>query len=829
MKTFISALFFIFSFSAFSQKGTLTGRITQDKDGQTIIGASLVLQSDPSIGAVTNIDGMYVIKLPAGKQSVVCRATGMATDTFEVMIIANKTVAHDLQMSMYKNILKGVEVHVGKFDKPIEDQTVSMVVIKPGIISAKNTRSVETILDQTPGLNIYDGEPQIRGGSGFTFGVGSKVAVLLNGLPMVSGDAGRPLWNFIPIENIEQIEVIKGASSVLSGAGALSGAIHVRTAYPREKPITKINVYTGIYSAPKNKAQKWYSDYPGIHGVNFLHSRKAGHWDIVVGGNFNYDHGYIGPPRQDSTVTYFNPAIPNPDTISNFTNKQMASVRGRLNFNLRHRSRKFKGLAYGLNANVMINKTNMAFAWLNDSSGLYQGYPGAVFLKNQFLMSLDPFITFIQGTGAKHSLKGRFLRADNKITAGQNNQASTFFGDYQFQKKFNVLRGLEFIGGFSGMYTRSYAQLYVGSGKPRNNYLNVSAYAQLEKKFFDILTLSLGGRFEYYKINDTIKATRPIFRAGANIKLFQETYLRASFGQGYRFPTITERYIRTGVGNIGMFPNPYLKPEKSWNAEFGIKQGLKFGKIYAYFDVAAFMQHYENTIEYLFGFWGDFMNLSNNPTKTPAGFKFVNTGKSQVIGLDISFIGFAKTGKYGKITFTTGYNYIVPTSLNPDYKYASYTLPGGKKIELSYDSTSLNPDKRILKYRSLHNVKADVSFKWKGLAVGMTFKYFSKLVNLDKAIYKFEDYTSNQTGGSLQPIRYMDYYHSHNNGNVIFDARISYEFKHMHKIALIGANIFNRVYSLRPLKIESPRTIMLQYTFTLDRNKNPKKEKNKES
>ena len=39
-----------------------------------------------------------------------------------------------------------------------------------------------------------------------------------------------------------------------------------------------------------------------------------GNLDLVVGGNLNYDHGYIGPPITDSIVaTVF------PDTITNFT------------------------------------------------------------------------------------------------------------------------------------------------------------------------------------------------------------------------------------------------------------------------------------------------------------------------------------------------------------------------------------------------------------------------------------------------------------------------------------------------------------------------------
>ena len=39
-------------------------------------------------------------------------------------------------------------------------------------------------------------------------------------------------------------------------------------------------------------------------------------------------------------------------------------------------------------------------------------------------------------------------------------------------------------------------------------------------------------------------------------KLFEETYLRASFGQGYRFPTIAEKFVQTQVGPLNIFPNP---------------------------------------------------------------------------------------------------------------------------------------------------------------------------------------------------------------------------------------------------------------------------------
>ena len=133
-----------------------------------------------------------------------------------------------------------IVVSAGKFEQRIEDVTVSMNVIKPKLIEEKNTTTMEDIIDQSPSVNIIDGQANIRGGSGWSYGAGSRVAVLVDDLPMLTADAGDVKWSFLPVENVEQIEVLKGASSVLFGSSAMNGIINVRTAYPKDTPQTRI-------------------------------------------------------------------------------------------------------------------------------------------------------------------------------------------------------------------------------------------------------------------------------------------------------------------------------------------------------------------------------------------------------------------------------------------------------------------------------------------------------------------------------------------------------------------------------------------------------------
>jgi outer membrane receptor protein involved in Fe transport len=280
-----------------------------------------------------------------------------------------------------------------------------------------------------------------------------------------------------------------------------------------------------------------------------------------------------------------------------------------------------------------------------------------------------------------------------------------------------------------------------------------------------------------------------------------------SIGQGYRYPTIAERFVRINLGTFGVFENPDLVPETSVNAEIGIRQNFKTAIYSGYLDVAVFQQDYKNTIEYLFGFW------DSTFTYAIAGFKFLNTGKSRVVGADISLTGRSKLFKNLYLNSVFGYNYIMPKSMDPDYVFAHDFNPSGN-TEFTYRNTSVDPSRNILKYRFIHTLKEDFEFEFKQYALGFSFRYFSKIENLDKAIEDFEIATE-AAGGSIQPIQYMDYYYNHNNGNMVIDARFNYSLGEKHRFSITVNNLTNRWYSLRPLKAEAMRSFMLQYSLKI--------------
>lgn len=810
----IVLLALLFSFSsgvihAQIERARVKGIVTDSLSGSGVIAAYVILKGNEAKGTVADVDGNYILELQPGTVTLIFKQVGYAAREISFSIAPNEEKLLNIKLSPTVKSLKTFVTTAGKFEQNIEELTVSLEVLRPNIIENKNTTTMDDALQQVPGVNIVDGEPQIRSGSGYSFGAGSRVMILMDDLPLLSGDAGRPSWGFLPVENVEQVEVIKGASSVLYGSAALSGVINVRTAYPRDEPKTKINVFSGIYNNPRNKeAIYWGSNNPGYTGLNFFHSRKIGNLDLVLGGNAFYDAGYIGATPVNVNDTTFNPYAEQRGEFEN---------RVRLNFNLRYRSKKIEGLSYGVNANAMISRSAGTLIWMNADSGMYRSYPGSNTLTLQDVSYVDPFIKYVGKRGWSHQLRNRWFHLNNNNDNNQSNRSEVFYSEYQVQRRFE--KGLDFTSGLVHSYTLGTSDLYKGNlqdslnTQAKSSNRNISAYAQLGKTFLKVLTVNAGARYEHFSIQspsigDTMKVQstqegKPVFRAGANLKLHKATFLRVSFGQGYRFPTIAEKFIRTAVGPIRIYPNDSLKSETSWNAEIGIKQGFRIGNFQGYADVAYFMQKFKDNIEFNFGQFGPL-----DPNQLfGLGFASLNIGRTQVTGVDASVAGQGEIGKT-TISLLTGYTYSLPIALEPNLPYPVQL--SGKP--LTYAASSSDSSGYLLKYRFQHIFKADVEVSRKKWSAGFSVRYNSYMKNIDKVFEDLDDIL----GLLGQPTPGLKTYRANNQqGVTVADMRVSYNLNDKMRVAFVVNNLFNREYTLRPMDVESPRTTAIQLSVSL--------------
>lgn len=802
-----------------AQAQTVTGRVT-DSSQEPIIGAYL---TNGVVTVATDLDGQYTLQLKPGEHILMCSFIGMSKQERTVTLSVGQTLTWNPVMASAAEELGLVVVSAGRFEQNASEVTVSLEVLQPALVENKATTSLETAIEQTPGVSLVDGEPQIRSGSGFSYGAGSRVMVMVDDLPVLSGDAGRPTWGFLPLENLEQIEVIKGASSVLYGSAALSGVINIRTRYPDARPLTRVSLQHGWYSDPQSADESKYWDGTlQQSNVRFLHSQQLGGWDVVVGGNILGDDGFKGPEIYSDSVA--GDWVPVDTAAMNYNpfsvDRWGANAQARMNLNIRRRETKVEGLTFGLNTNWQQGESLNTLIWERAYDGLYGSTDGAATRTKQLVGTVDPYIEYLSPAGTRHSLRNRWQHLNNDNDNDQSNASDVYYSEYQIQQRGEALgiEGMVLTAGAVHQLTLGTAQLYAGGNEDGvNQARNVSAYLQWDQKVGERLNLSGGTRYEHFSINDST-ASKPVFRAGLNFQPAEATWLRASVGQGFRFPTIAEKFIRTGLGPLQVYPNNDLRPETAINVEAGIKQGLQIGGFQGFLDLAAFYQKYDDFIEFTFGQWGSFTD-----PLVGLGFRSLNTGISRVVGWESSIMGRGTWGEH-QLNLLAGYTYTLPQTLTPDYNYN----PDSTTV-INYLSTSHDTTNYILKYRSQHLVRLDMEWSHKRAYIGLSARYQGQLQNFDEVFLWLESDEADQLVGSfaelpewgleqwLEDHTTFNYRNNRREGALpwIWDLRAGYNLSDAHKVSVVVSNLTNAEYSIRPLAIESPRLVNLVYTYEI--------------
>ena len=795
---------------------TLQGRVVDSKN-QPVIGAYV---TNGVVTTATDLDGAYALTLKPGTHIVMCTFIGMSKQEFTVDLATGETVQWNPVMTSAAEALGLVVVSAGRFEQDASEVTVSLEVLKPALVENKATTSLETAIEQTPGVSMVDGEPQIRSGSGFSYGAGSRVMVLVDDLPVLSGDAGRPTWGFLPLENLEQIEVIKGASSVLYGSAALSGVINIRTRFPDARPLTRVSLQHGVYSHPRSAEESQYWDGRlQQSNMRFLHSQQLGGWDVVIGGNVLGDDGYKGPEIYSDSID--GAWVPVDTAAMNYNplsvDRWGANAQARMNLNLRRRESSVEGLKYGLNANWQKGESLNSLVWERAYDGLYGTQDGAATRTKQLVGTIDPYVEYLSPSGTQHSFRNRWQHLNNDNDNGQGNRSNVFYSEYQVQARgesFGV-NDLVVTGGAVHQFTRGEAELYTGGDSSGvNKARNLSGYLQADQKIGERLNASFGARYEHFSINDST-ASKPVFRAGLNFQPAEATWLRASFGQGFRFPTIAEKFIRTGLGPLQVYPNNDLRPETAVNIEAGLKQGIQIGAFRGFVDVAGFFQEYEDFIEFTFGQWGD----PSTSVLSGLGFRSLNTGRSRVTGWEMSLMGRATWGET-TLDLLTGYTYTNPISLTPEDYYHAVTNAAGDTVSgANYVNTSLDTTGLVLKYRSQHLFRFDAELGRNKWFLGLSVRHQSALQNIDNAWLIFEDLGFTDWGLNQWLEDHSRYNYRRNRREFsqpwLFDLRAGVQLNPQHRLSLVISNLTNAEYSIRPLAIESPRLVNVVYTYEI--------------
>ncbi|MDT7942860.1 MAG: TonB-dependent receptor plug domain-containing protein, partial [Bacteroidota bacterium] len=241
-----------------AQQVTLEGKVTDETTQEPLIGAKVII-NDGAAGALTDMEGRFRVVI--SRTEVVRIAVsyeGYEEKVYTLRLPADKEVIPiSIPLTPKNTMLQEIVVSASRYEQKIEQVTVSLDFVRPRQI--ENLASIDPIksLEQTPGVSTNKDQPSIRGSSGYTYGAGSRVLLLLDGLPMMSADRLSVQFDLIPMDNIKQIEIVKGASSVLYGTGALGGIIHVISEDVKFSPHTVVRLQHQIYDRPREPVGDW--------------------------------------------------------------------------------------------------------------------------------------------------------------------------------------------------------------------------------------------------------------------------------------------------------------------------------------------------------------------------------------------------------------------------------------------------------------------------------------------------------------------------------------------------------------------------------------------
>ena len=222
----------------------IKGRVIDKDTKEALIGASIVVQNNPNIGTITDVDGNFELTLPNSNTKLTVSYIGYVSAT----VMPKKTQTIEL-LTDALGLDEVVVVGYGTMKK--SDMTGSVASIKSADLNVLSTSNVASALaGRAPGVQVVssgsvDGAVKVR-----IRGVGT----INNSDPLYVVD-GFPTndISYIAPTDIESMEVLKDASaSAIYGSRGANGVIMITTKKGMNQP-TKVsaNIYVGIRSASK--------------------------------------------------------------------------------------------------------------------------------------------------------------------------------------------------------------------------------------------------------------------------------------------------------------------------------------------------------------------------------------------------------------------------------------------------------------------------------------------------------------------------------------------------------------------------------------------------
>lgn len=406
----------------------------------------------------------------------------------------------------------------------ISDALASVTVVSRAELEVQQPVDLTDVFSRVPSLDIArDGGPGASTGL-YTRGTGSgHTLILVDGQRISSATLGSTSFQFINPDQIERIEVVRGAHSSLYGSEAIGGVIQIFTRDGSETSGTYVTAAAGSHSLNKVAlGTSGNSDgfYYGVHGsyldtdgINNLKADPSRDKDGYRNRSINASLGYRFANDAEVVVRYLESNNRNEyDNAFNPDEKPYADSRLQ-NVNIKGSLPVTDFWLSQLSLGLAVDDSDNYDGATGVNSGDFRTKREQLFWQNDFTILEDHIVTL------------GYDYYEDKVTS-------------------------------SSVYTDA-------AGKPVKTRDNKAAFAQYQGSW-SLVDLVLGVREED---NEEFGShTAGTVSLGVNIDGHHKVV--ASWAEGFKAPTFNDLYWPASPWDAG---NPDLRPEKSENIELGVR------------------------------------------------------------------------------------------------------------------------------------------------------------------------------------------------------------------------------------------------------------------
>ena len=434
--------------------------------------------------------------------------------------------------------IKEVVVTATRSQKKLKDVPITVQVVTAEDIKKSQSTDFKTFLEnEFSGVNFtYNGgSPNIN-----MMGFGGKyVLFLMNGERMAGETFDNIDYDRIDIDNIERIEIIKGASSSLYGSNAIGGVI---------------NIITKDSKSPLDINAGYLYDSSRDHKANLSIGTKQKWGNLSISSFYKMREPYIITDRISTGGVY------NELNVAGFTN-------------------------YGINPKLTFNlspKINLSLTPGYYFSERNPGTPASKIVREQYYnynLGLKTNIKFndnqnliVSGTFDRYDKYDYFRKINEKEKKYENEvwRISSQYNQNLF-KKHTLVAGGEVLSEklLSFMFKNE-------STGGRENAQTYSAFTQQDWVINPAVTIVTGARMDYHSIFKQYFT----FRLSGMYRFDETMTIRAGYSGGFRSPTLKELYtnwFHPWGGGFQLMGNKNLRPETSDN--FNVSIDFNFKKL----------------------------------------------------------------------------------------------------------------------------------------------------------------------------------------------------------------------------------------------------------